>query len=176
MECPQCKGYQLEPKEIEAGLLAGACLKCQGALIPLMNYRYWADQEIEVDTNIDDLVVEDISQPKQCPKCSRLMTKFQIGVESGNRIEVCNSCDEAWLDKGEWRLLKSLDIHNKLSSIFTDAWQRDIRLKQQESNLKERYEKQLGKEDFQKLDSFKQWLNKHPEKHQMKQYLMIAID
>ena len=40
MECPQCKGYHLEPRELEAGLIAGACPKCDGALLSLMNYRY----------------------------------------------------------------------------------------------------------------------------------------
>jgi len=185
MKCPQCKGYSLEPKELEPGLVAGACAKCDGTLISLMNYRYWADQLIPSDSGrepqVSDQVllgeneikeVEDTSQAQVCPKCSKLMTKFQIGLMTSNRIDMCNNCDEAWLDKGEWKLLKQLDLAEKLPKIFTEAWQRNIRLQRQAILQKERYSALLGEEDFEKLDEFKQWLVKHPEREQMKQYLI----
>jgi len=185
MKCPQCKGYSLEPKELEPGLVAGACDKCDGTLISLMNYRYWADQLIPSDSGrepqVSDQVllgeneikeVEDTSQAQVCPKCSKLMTKFQIGLMTSNRIDMCNNCDEAWLDKGEWKLLKQLDLAEKLPKIFTEAWQRNIRLQRQAILQKERYSALLGEEDFEKLEEFKQWLVKHPEREQMKQYLI----
>jgi Zn-finger nucleic acid-binding protein len=176
MKCPQCKGYQLEPKEIESGLIAGSCVKCEGSLLSLMNYRFWADQHIEVEA-VDDgeVIAEDCAGAKACPKCGRLMTKFQIGGESGNKIELCTGCDEAWLDKGEWQLLKKLDVHDKLPKIFTDAWQRNIRIERQEKKLKARYQYKLGVEDFDKVDGFKQWLDQHPEKSEIKQYLITAV-
>jgi Zn-finger nucleic acid-binding protein len=176
MECPQCKGYQLEPRELETGLLAGACPKCDGALLSLMNYRYWADQNVEIEpVDSSDIVTEDSSKAKICPKCTRLMTKFQIGNESENRIELCTACDEAWLDKGEWRLLKQLDLQDKLPAVFTDAWQRNIRLQRQQQKLKQHYEEKLGAGDFKKLDEFKQWLDRHPEKIDIKQYLITTV-
>ena len=153
MECPQCKGYKLEPKEIETGLVAGSCPKCSGVLIPLMNYRYWIDQGIKVKIETSDIVTEDNNKAKQCPKCSRLMTKFAIGSDAENKIELCNNCDEAWLDKGEWQLLKLLDVHNKLPLIFTDAWQRNIRLKQQEKSLK------TTMKIYWDWKTFKSWIN-----------------
>lgn len=177
MECPQCKGYHLEPRELEVGLIAGSCPKCDGALLSLMNYRYWADRHVEVELkDSNDVVTEEGSKAKMCPKCSRLMTKFQIGTESENRIELCTGCDEAWLDKGEWRLLKQLDMHDKLPKIFTDAWQRNIRIQRQEKKLKTHYEKRLGAEDFKKLDEFKQWLVQHPQKAAIQQYLITAVE
>lgn len=177
MECPQCKGYHLEPREIETGLIAGSCPKCDGALLSLMNYRFWVDQQGQVDIQDQgEVVTEDNSKSKACPKCSRLMTKFQIGAESDNRIDLCTGCDEAWLDKGEWRLLKKLDMHDKLPKIFTDAWQRNIRIKRQEKILKEHYETQLGVDDFKKTDEFKQWLEQHPEKSRIKQYLITTVE
>ena len=111
-----------------------------------------------------------------CPKCTRLMTKFQLGAASENRIELCTGCDEAWLDKGEWRLLKQLDMHDKLPTVFTDAWQRNIRLQRQEQKLKQHYEEKLGAEDFKKLDEFKQWLDVHSEKIEIKQYLITTVE
>lgn len=181
MRCPQCKGYELEPKELEPGLIVGACTKCSGALVSLMNYRFWADQQLKdesLGTDCSDVVAEteDNSRAQVCPKCTKLMTKFQVGVESSNRLDLCSGCDEAWLDKGEWVLLKKLDLANKLPKIFTDAWQRNIRLERKEKIHKQRYESLLGADDFSKLDAFKQWLDDHPEKAKIKQYLITNLD
>lgn len=173
MDCPQCKGYRLEPYEIEAGLLASRCGKCSGTLLPLMNYRYWVDNNPDFKVDLStELVAEDSDKAKICPKCSRMMTKFKIGMEPSNKLELCTSCDEAWLDHGEWQLLKTLDIHNQLPSIFTDAWQRNIRIKQQENKLQTHYQKEWGEETFEKVDNFKQWLNQQPTKSSIVQYLI----
>jgi Zn-finger nucleic acid-binding protein len=178
MKCPQCKGYELEPKELEPGLIVGACSKCSGTLVSLLNYRFWADQQKPDTTeSLNEIVeTEDNSKAQVCPKCSKLMTKFQIGVEASNRLDLCTGCDEAWLDKGEWILLKHLDLAGKLPNIFTDAWQRNIRLERQEKIHKKRYESLLGTDDFAKLDIFKQWLDQHPDKAQIKQYLITNLD
>ncbi len=180
MQCPQCKGYQLEPKELEPGLVVGSCTKCQGALVSLMNYRFWVDQKSasqeQSSLDVKTLVAEDNPTAKVCPKCSKLMTKFQIGPEASNRLDLCTSCDEAWLDKGEWVLLKHLDLADKLPKIFTDAWQRNIRLERQEKIHKQRYEQLLGSKDFSTLNTFKEWLDKHPQKEAIKQYLITNLD
>ena len=176
MICPQCKGYQLEPKELEPGLVAGVCPKCQGTLISLMNYRYWADQQgTREQVATDTVITEDNHKAQVCPKCAKFMTKFHIGSQAQNRLDLCTSCDEAWLDKGEWPLLKQLDLADKLPKIFTDAWQRNIRLERQEKLHKQRYAALLGANDFAKLDEFKQWLDQHPEQGQIKQYLITSV-
>lgn len=180
MECPQCKGYHLEPKELAAGLIAAVCSKCNGSLLSLMNYRYWLDQQeargsIESKSTETSEVLEDSTGAKLCPKCSKFMTKYQIGSETKNKLELCTGCDESWLDKGEWQLLQQLDMQDKLPKIFTDAWQRNIRVTKQENTLKARYQEQLGKDDFSKADDFKQWLTQHPQKNLIKQYLNTTI-
>ena len=181
MKCPQCKGYELEPKELEPGLIVGACSKCSGALVSLLNYRFWADQQSHENVHkieaVDKVVdAEDNAKAQVCPKCSKLMTKFQIGSDASNRLDLCTSCDEAWLDKGEWSLLKELDLADKLPKIFTDAWQRNIRLQRQEKIHKQRYENLLGTEDFASLNAFKEWLDQHPEKEAIKQYLITNLN
>ena len=65
---------------------------------------------------------------------------------------------------------------DKLPKIFTDAWQRNIRIERQEKLHKKRYENLLGEDDFTKLDAFKQWLDQHPEREQIKQYLITNLD
>lgn len=177
MQCTTCKSSPLEPKELEPGLLVAACGQCEGALVSLMNYRFWLDHYgglAETET-LPALDVPD-EQPgvRTCPKCSRLMTKYQMGVNSAHKIDLCAACDEAWLDKGEWQLLKQLDLHGKLPKIFTDAWQRNIRKARQEAFHQDRYEKLLGEEDFAQVHAFRQWLYRHPRKEDIKQYLLIA--
>ena len=180
MDCPQCRGYQLEPLELEPGLVVAGCTKCEGVLLSLMNYRYWVDQQADVveaeDADLKEgLITEDSSQAKQCPKCSRLMTRFLIGEGSANRLELCGSCDEAWLDKGEWRLLKALDLQNRLPKIFTDAWQRNVRLQRRAQSLELHYQELLGAEDFKRANEFKRWVDGHPEKSHIRQYLISLV-
>jgi len=184
MNCPQCQGYQLEPKEIESGLVAGACPKCEGTLLSLMNYRFWNDKNpsnLKVDSNEIEVnephqKAIDNSSALTCPKCSRFMSKFNVGSGSSNRIDLCTGCDEAWLDKGEWRLLNRLDLQGQLPKIFTDAWQRNVRIERKENNFKKRYETLLGKDDFKRIDEFKSWLNEHTESASIRHYLNAKMD
>ncbi|OMH33743.1 hypothetical protein [Motiliproteus sp. MSK22-1] len=185
MHCPQCKGYRLEPKLLEPDLLAASCKKCGGALLSLLNYRHWSEHhsavhEVEkveglrVESGGDE--VDDNHTAQLCPKCGRMMTKFRIGLENNNRIDLCSGCDEAWLDNGEWRLLKQLELHEKLPKIFTDEWQRNIRQQRQQQLVKSKYIALFGDEDFSKVDEFKNWLDQHPDKAEIKQYLIINYD
>jgi Zn-finger nucleic acid-binding protein len=181
MNCLCCKNIVLEPRELEQGLLVAGCPNCEGTLITLMNYRYWMDKNGDAtvrelhdasDISMDVPVV--VASARSCPKCSRLMTKYQIGATTDHQLDLCGSCDEAWLDKGEWQLLKALDLYGKLPKIFTDAWQRNIRKARQEASLQERYEKLIGVDDFAKAKEFKSWVYKHPHKEAIKQFLVIA--
>ena len=181
MHCPQCKGYRLEPKQLENGLIAAGCSKCGGALLSLMNYRFWSENQpaaTEEKVSLDTVgeLAEGKEKAQVCPKCARIMTKFKIGLASANKLDLCTHCDEAWLDKGEWRLLKQLELHGKLPQIFTDAWQREIRIERMQNLVKQRYVDMIGEEDFEKIDAFKQWLNKHPDREEIKQYLITSYE
>lgn len=179
MQCSACKNEQLEPQELEPGLIAAVCNSCRGTLVSLMNYRFWIDRYASsasvVRGSEEENVVESESA-RACPKCSRLMLKYQIGPHSNHKLDLCAACDEVWLDSGEWTLLKKLDLQGKLPKIFTDAWQRNIRKQKQEHALNERYENILGTEDFSKAREFRTWLYKHPKKDSIKQYLISHQD
>lgn len=179
MRCPQCNGDHLEASELEPGMVAAACRDCKGSLLPLLNYRYWSVSESGADTVCEqeelsskELNPEDNKKALLCPKCARMMLKYRIGVEPGNRIDLCASCDEIWLDAGEWDLLKQHGLHTKLPAIVTDVWQRQIRQQRQNQLQQQRYEKLLGKEAFSKCQEFKEWLSNQSEKEQIKQYLI----
>ncbi len=175
MHCSTCKNTQLEPQELEPGLIVASCPSCSGALVSLMNYRFWADRYATaggVVESANDAQANESESVHSCPKCSRLMMKYQIGPQTQHKLDLCSACDEAWLDKGEWQLLKRLDLQGKLPKVFTDAWQRNVRKQRQEIALNERYEKLLGEESFSRVKEFRDWLLQQPNKDAIKQYLI----
>ncbi len=179
MYCSNCKNVQLEPQELEPGLIVAGCPVCQGTLVSLINYRFWHDRYADktVANEVEGATeVKESESVHSCPKCSRLMLKYQIGPESNHKLDLCPSCDEAWLDQGEWQLLKRLDLHGKLPKIFTDAWQRNIRKQRQENSINDRYEKLLGEDVFDRARDFKEWLYEQPQVDDIKQYLITHND
>ncbi|PCK08028.1 MAG: hypothetical protein COA42_11325 [Alteromonadaceae bacterium] len=185
MQCPSCKSGALLPVEVDTGLVGAGCAKCHGVLLSLIQYRFWADSlggALASSASLNDGQYEsggaciDSTGVKLCPKCSKFMTKYQIGVDSGNRIELCSHCDEVWLDKGEWHLLKELELQKVLPEIFTRAWQNNIRKKRQERNWQEHFGALIGEQDFERVAEFKRWLDAHDKASDIKHYLTINFD
>ncbi|VUD69363.1 hypothetical protein TDB9533_04730 [Thalassocella blandensis] len=180
MKCPTCSKEDLQPAEIEKGLIGAGCQNCHGVLISLIQYRYWLDHfqpsDDQIITEQGNNLAIDSKGAKLCPKCSKLMTKFKIDASSENRIELCGHCDEAWLDGGEWQLLKQLDMQDHLPELFTDAWQKKIRAERQHAHWQKHYTELLGEDAFAKVDAFKQWLDQHPKSSEIKHYLTTNFD
>src|SRR4030095_9942753 len=104
MKCPRCKVSALEPTMIEQYLPAMGCNTCHGSLVSLLYYRHWAEtQNVPSERPPLPSAVETVDTTKaiMCPKCSRLMTKYKLTGGVKNRVDVCATCDEAWLDGGE---------------------------------------------------------------------------
>jgi Zn-finger nucleic acid-binding protein len=166
MQCPSCKQDKLKPIKLEPSLAALTCNKCHGVQINLLSYRTWVENNPETishnatATTISENDISDSKQALLCPKCSKLMTKYTISGRHSNRIDLCSFCDEAWLDQGEWQLLKQLEINNKLTSVFTDPWQKNIRKEKEEKNYEQRM-KDKFKDDYTKLVEVKNWIIHH---------------
>ena len=175
MHCPKCRTADLKPTKLEDGLPAMGCNDCGGSLLSLLYYRDWAERHHP--TASEDEVKGDVSQDADaktalaCPKCSKLMTKFLVSGEYTNRIDLCSSCDEAWLDGGEWQMLKSLELADKLPKVFTDQWQRNIRNQKMEAMKLERLKKVVGEEDADKAEAIRSWLLSHPHKGVLVHYM-----
>jgi len=179
VKCPQCKTSELKPVEIEQGLVAAGCESCSGVMLSLLYYRYWKEQvgDSYQNDNVDQHVEANDSQgAKLCPKCNRLMTKYNIGNEGNNRVELCAGCDEAWLDSGEWELLKSLELHSHLPDIFTESWQRKIRKSRQEERWDQHFSAIIGETDFNKVKDFKVWLDDHEHRTEIMHYITTHFD
>ncbi len=179
MKCPSCKTAALLPTEVEHGLVGAGCESCTGVLLSLFQYRYWAENQRGPEVcghDVDAVEAEDSKSAKICPKCSKLMTKYRIGLEQDNRVDLCAHCDEAWLDSGEWTLLKSLELHGDLANIFTDSWQRKIRKDREQKKWDEHFSRLIGEDDFAKVKIFKEWLDSHKSMPDIKHYLTTNFD
>ncbi len=176
MKCPKCKTSELKATKLEDGLPVNGCAECGGAIISLLYYRDWAERtanEEVGDVEPPECIAEE-SESKTvlgCPKCARLMTKFNISGDTQNRLDLCTGCDEAWIDGGEWELLKSLKLSKKIPSVFTDAWQRKVRKDICEQKLKQRFEKIVGNEDIEKAEGIRNWLKNHNKRAELLFYI-----
>ena len=169
MYCPTCKDTVLKPTKIEHGLPVKGCAKCGGALISLLHYRDWREHDhfdsMEKQELSSDIIMDDSKDALTCPICNRLMTKYRISSETSNRLDLCLNCDEAWLDNGEWTLLKSLEISDKLPKVFTDAWQYKLRTEVNKRWHRKHYLDLLGEEDLLEAERIRDWIAKHPKRN-----------
>ena len=175
MHCPKCRTEYLKPTRLDEGLPVMGCRHCEGMLISLLYYRDWSERvvvEAEESAEYEALALNtDSKSALCCPKCSRLMTKYGVTGALDTRLDLCGHCDEAWLDGGEWQLLKSLQLGNKLPSVFTDHWQRKVRSEKAEISRVQRLNRVAGDADTEKAVEIKTWLKGHPHRAALLHFL-----
>lgn len=175
MKCPLCKTPDLQPTMIEEYLPAMGCSTCHGSLVSLLYYRHWAETQKapsgEPGNTDAALRTTDTTTAIMCPKCARVMAKYKLTGRVSNRVDVCATCDEAWLDSGEWELLEALQLNLKIPAIFTDAWQRRIRHELTEETRRSILTRMIGEDGAAKVEEFRVWLGKSKHKSHIMAYL-----
>jgi Zn-finger nucleic acid-binding protein len=175
MKCPRCKTPDLKPTMIEEYLPSMACGTCEGSLVSLLYYRHWAEtQKPATDaapSTASKVETDDSTGALICPKCSRVMMKYKVSGAVANRLDVCTTCDEAWLDRGEWELLEALQLNHKIPAIFTDEWQRRIRHELTEETRRAILARTIGQESTAKVEEFRAWLTQNKHKTDILVYL-----
>jgi len=174
MICPSCKKGPLRPTKLEESLPALSCTQCHGFLLSMLSYRMWVESNPNSVNQTHDHEIEELndsSKAMTCPKCQKFMSKYRISGETLNKLDSCGNCGELWIDNGEWQLLQSLGLINKLSSILSDPWQSNIRKQDHESSYESRYEKLLGEKEYSKIREFRDWLRKHKHIIEIKNYI-----
>lgn len=176
MKCPHCKTSELQPTMIDEFLPAMGCPTCHGCLLSLLYYRHWAETrkspETEPRSAAAALETSDTTTAITCPKCARVMAKYKLSGRLSNRLDVCSTCDEAWLDGGEWELLEALHLSHKIPAIFTDAWQRRIRREITEETRRDILTRMIGADGAAKVEEFRAWLAKNKEE---RSYIMTYL-
>ncbi len=175
MRCPSCSDRDLQPTKLHHGLPAYGCNHCHGVLVDLLTYRHWAETRSDEDDVVHGegetaSLIEGNSQALVCTKCSHIMTKFSISGATSNKIDVCATCHDAWLDAGEWQLLGALHLQGKLAEIVTDPWQKALRAQSVASMREERLQTLFG-DELPRLKALRDWLAEHPAREQALRFL-----
>ena len=177
MKCPRCKTPDLKPTLIEEYLPAMSCETCHGSLVSLLYYRHWAEtQKLAAASDAAEVspgpvATSDAPGAVICPKCARVMAKYKLTGTVANRVDVCSTCDEAWLDSGEWELLEALQLSHELPAILTDSWQRRIRREQSEGTRRSILVRLIGEDGTSRVEEFQRWLGKNQHKSHVLAYL-----
>jgi Zn-finger nucleic acid-binding protein len=175
MKCPHCQTSDLKPTMIEDYLPAMGCGTCHGSLVSLLYYRHWAETQkappVAGPKSVPALATTETTKAVMCPKCARLMTKYKLAGGVSNRVDVCGSCDEAWLDGGEWELLEALQLSLKMPAIFTEAWQRRIRHEITEETRRAILTRLIGEDGTARVEAFRAWLAGNEHKSHILTYL-----
>lgn len=184
MDCYNCENARLNPVKLDFGLAARECSTCSGLHIDLLSYRSWrednaekltASEQQDSSTCVEQVSATDNKKALICKRCSKFMLKYKVSTDHDNFIDLCTGCDDAWLDGGEWQLLKQLQLAGKLTQITTEPWQRHIREQAAENNFNQSYQSKLSESDFTKLKETCDWIDQHSEKQELLKYLRIKL-
>jgi Zn-finger nucleic acid-binding protein len=178
--CPSCAEQPLHPIRLgDADLPALGCAGCGGALLSLISYRDWRDRTgADASTEAANAgapigEVSDTQSALRCPKCRGLMTKYRFSSEARNQIDLCDHCDEVWLDHGEWELLGRFALSSQLAAVFTRPWQNRLRSEEAKQRAESRWASTLG-DDYEHARELRGWLAGHPRGKELLAYLYLS--
>lgn len=177
MKCPHCKSSNMAVTELEQNLSAHECSDCLGVWIKAANYWRWLQRHGESLPELPAemtaaLDVEDSTNAKVCPDCGHFLTRKQVGHGISFQIDRCTTCGGIWLDKNEWDILKSRNLHDEIHFVFSEAWQKEVLSEQQAEYRAKHAMEILGSADYNKLVDVKNWLSDHPQKEFIMAHIM----
>jgi Zn-finger nucleic acid-binding protein len=174
VSCPACKGIY-EKKSLAKHLLGRSCKSCQGVTFTLSDYLCFLSRsepvEEQLEQNVENSVLKDDTKKAMVCSCGQVMSKFRISHDSDRRVDYCSGCQSIWLDQGEWEHLKESDLHRCINKIFTDPYQRNLRLQGTKVVLNKNYEEQLGVKDYERLKDVRDWISNDSNKDLLMAYL-----
>lgn len=174
MQCPTCSNSSLIPTKFAEGLPSFTCPSCEGHLIEILSYRLWSERASSLTRESVNLELPDpvdSTHALVCPQCNKLMTKYLISDAASNKIDLCGNCGRFWIDGGEWALVESLNLDISLTKIFNEPWQKAIRQVRVTSAHEKRLRESLSDDDYERLVQLRDWINGHPLKADILDYL-----
>lgn len=177
MRCSSCKTGTLLPTRIDDGTGPAGyqCNHCQGALLSLAPYLDWARGQASMAEPSAPAAFDgesvDSKAALPCPKCSRIMLRFNVLADKAHGLDYCFHCEEVWLDHGEWQYLKSQGLHTRINSIATEPYQRRLREQALRDAGLQRFRQNLGDAAFAQVQSFAQWLQTQEQADAILRYL-----
>lgn len=184
MKCPICK-VALNANKLDGNLPGLSCPQCGGNFIRCEMYQSWLNAQggrlPEKDISAQaSLPVEDSKPGKLCPQCGAFLIRFNVGHDVPFAIDHCGHCGGIWLDKNEWEILKSRNLHDEIHLVFSQSWQAQVKQQAQKQQYAEVVTKILddkllntvSQDDLSKIKDFKTWLDANPNKNDLYAYLL----
>ena len=175
MKCVLC-GNQMTLIDLDENLKGLRCVECGGTWIKANAYWKWLKSHDgtlpeKPESETAPLPVEDTCNMKICPDCGHFLTKRKVGHGISFHIDRCQCCGGIWLDKNEWEVLKSRNLHDEIHFIFSQEWQEEIREQARRKRYDDEVKKLIGIEDFKTVSEFKKYLDSHIAKNIILAYL-----
>lgn len=175
MKCTACRAGNLVPSFLGALFRCHTCDNCGGNWILVEDYISWKERHPEhqfAEVSIENMDAEDSPGALICPITGGLMSKFRITRDNSHRLDYSAKVGGVWLNKGEWEMLVAEGLAGNLNAILTDQWQRRIRTEQASESFENLYRNKFGDEDFEKACEVRDWLQAHPQKADLRAFLM----
>ncbi len=173
MNCPGCKIGKLIPSYIDELFRAHTCPECGGNWLLIEDYIAWKERcpehAFDKETAIE---YEDSAKALICPVSGVVMQKYRVSHDTGHRLDYSPRVGGVWLDKGEWEYLKAKGIAGGLNKVFTSQWQKALRDKSTQLSFADIYREKFGEEAYAKVKEIREWLNRHPQKADLRAYLL----
>lgn len=176
MKCLMCEDSKLQREEIDKNLYGFVCDDCGGIWIHAKAYWKWIKGNGHLlkekpQSETADLKVTESSEIKICIDCHHFLTRRKIGHGIKFHIDRCGCCGGIWLDKNEWEVLKSRNLHDEIHFMFSTNWQNEVLHAEQTKSYEEEIERILGHDHFLKVKKFKHWLYQSSHKNVIFAYL-----
>lgn len=165
MNCCVCKTADLQPTTLETNLPARTCPTCQGIWLSSEEYLHWLAQHGNLPEKPpagDAPPPQDVPQAKICPECGHILRRYKIGHDLTFHLDRCNHCNGVWLDKNEWDVLKSHNLHDDLNLMFTNVWQMQVQQEEKQQFFEAMYTQKYGTADYAEIRRIREWLYNHP--------------
>lgn len=178
--CPICPQTVLSAHQLDESLLGSNCDKCGGTWVSPDQYDDWLSQhgdnlpEKPPDEQID-LMSGEKPGARFCPACKFVMLKYKVGHDIEFSLNRCGHCGGFWFDKNEWEILKSRNLHDDITMIFSQPWQAQIRKEEHQKAIEQLWKERLGEADYNEAKRIKEWLEKSSKSQDLYAYLFAGI-
>jgi Zn-finger nucleic acid-binding protein len=177
MNCPVCSNQSLLSTSLEPNLSNHQCTSCQGRWIEAAAYYQWL---ATLQTILPEKAGEQVAlaaleeqRAKLCPRCRRIMLRYNVGHGLAFALDQCPACNGMWFDRDEWEALKKRNLHDEVNAIFTEAWQTAARKEAARTQLAALHQRKFG-EKYDELLRMRAWLREHPQRDEVIAFLTDA--
>lgn len=182
MKSPRDPCATLVQTEIHPGLIAHICPSSGGCWIDGKHYWQWLLKQpgfpkpIPETTGEPSSVQDDTDRPLISPESGHLMRKCRVGSGLDFRIDFDATSRGFWLDKDEYQILESRNLHDELHLICSPEYQMKLVELDSDKAQSDRFERLLGRDACQRIQAFADLLSTSDDQSISMAYLHKCLE